>query len=87
LSTKENYNNRSIFLCTYIFEIDLSTKKITSKIKRKVEGVVAKGKDVEALKNDVYAVKSAWSKLKTKEKKWRVYDVIIEKYLGQSFVD
>lgn len=76
-----------MFLCTYIFEIDLSTKKITSKIKRKVEGVVSKGKDIEALKNNEYAIKSAWKRLNTSEKRWRVYDVIIEKYLGQSYVD
>jgi len=49
--------------------------------------VVSKGKDVEALKTNEYAIKSAWKRLNTNEKRWRVYDVIIEKYIGQSFVD
>jgi len=81
------YNNRSIFLCTFYFSIDIGTKKIRSVITRKVEGVVAKGKDIDALKLDDYAVKSAYKKLNTKEKKWWVQKVEIEKYLGQSYVD
>ena len=83
------YTNRSIFLCTFYFSIDMSTKKIRSKARRKAEGVIAKGKDKEALKNDLFAVKRALRKvgIDYDNKKWKIEDIVIEKYLSESLVD
>ena len=76
-------------MCTFIFQINTGTKYIRSKVIRKAKGVVAKGKDLDALRNDVRAVKSALRILKIPydNKKWELKEVIIEKYLSQSFVD
>jgi len=76
-------------MVTFIFVIDMSTKVIRSKAKRTVKGVIAKGKDIDALKNDEFAVKSALRKagIAYESKKWKIYDIIIEKYISESFVD
>ena len=76
-------------MVTFIFIIDMSTKYIRYKAKRTVNGIIAKGKDIEALRNDEYALKSALRKagIAYKSKKWKIYDVIIEKYLSESYVD
>jgi len=76
-------------MCTFIFQINTGTKYIRSKVIRKAKGVVAKGKDLYALRNDVRAIKSALRILKIPydNKKWELKEVIIEKYLSQSFVD
>ena len=81
------YTNRSIFMCTYIFEIDLSTSKTTSKANKRVEGVIVKGKDLEALKNNEWSYQRALSIGGLKGKKVRLKEIIIEKYLSESFVD
>ena len=76
-------------MCTFIFQINTGTKYISSKVIRKANGVIAKGKDLEALRNDVRAIKSALRMLKIPydNKKWELKEVIIEKYLSQSNVD
>lgn len=76
-------------MCTFIFQINTGTKYIRSKVIRKAKGVIAKGKDLEALRNDVRAVKSALRMLKIdySSKKWELKEIIIEKYLSQSLVD
>lgn len=76
-------------MCTFIFQINTGTKYIRSKVIRKANGVIAKGKDLNALRNDVRAIKSALRMLKIpyNNKKWELKEVIIEKYLSQSFVD
>jgi len=67
----------------------MGTKKIRSKVRRKANGVVAKGKDINALRNDLFAVKSALRQIGVSydNKKWKIEDVIIEKYLAESRVD
>ena len=76
-------------MCTFIFQINTGTKYIRSKVIRKAKGVIAKGKDLEALRNDVIAIKSALRMLKIPydNKKWELKEVIIEKYLSQSNID
>ena len=76
-------------MCTFIFQINTGTKYIRSNVIRKANGVIAKGKDLNALRNDVRAIKSALRMLKIPydNKKWELKEVIIEKYLSQSNVD
>lgn len=74
-------------MCTYIFEIDLSTSKIKSKATKRVEGVICKGKDLEALRNNEWSYQRALSIAGLKGKKVRLKEIIIEKYLSESFVD
>ena len=81
------YTNRSIFLCTFVFELDLSTKKITSKTLKRVEGVISKGKGIEGLKKDKWALQRAMSIGGLKGKKVKLKEIIIEKYLSESFWD
>jgi len=74
-------------MCTYIFEIDLSTSKITSKANKRVEGVIVKGKDLEALRNNEWSLNRALSIGGIKGKKWRLKEIIIEKYLSEAMTD
>ena len=76
-------------MCTFIFQINTGTKYIRSKAIRKANGVIAKGKDLNALRNDLRAVKSALRILKIpyENKKWELKEVVIEKYLSESNVD
>ena len=47
------YTNKSIFMCTYVFEIDISTKHIRSVYNKSVSGIIAKGKGIEGIKKDI----------------------------------
>jgi hypothetical protein len=50
-----------------------------------VRGIVAKGKDKDALMKDDYALNRALHYGQIKSKRWRLVDVVIEKYLSESF--
>jgi len=81
------YTNRSIFLCTFVFEINFSTKHIRSFQIKRVKNVVTKGKDVEQMKNDKYALKRALFYGNIGGRRYRLIDIEIEKYICESFVD
>lgn len=78
------YTSKSIFLCDYIFEIDISTKHIRSKYTRRVEGIVVKGKDLAEFYSDNYALNRALSVGKIGNKRWLLVDIIIIKYLSEA---
>lgn len=79
------HTSKSIFLCTYVFEINHSTKHIRSFTTKKVEKIVARGMDKDALMKDKYALSRALHYGQIKSKRWRLVDVVIEKYLSESF--
>lgn len=67
----------------------MSTKRIRSKVRRKAEGIIAKGINEEALGKDLFALKRALRKIGVayENKKWKLERVEIVKYLSESFVD
>jgi len=80
------YTDRSIFMCTYVFEVDLSTSKIKSKSIKVVKYVIAKGNGIEGIKKDEWALNRAISLGGLKGKKVSLKEIIIDKYLSESFV-
>lgn len=67
----------------------MSTKRIRSKVRRKAEGIIAKGINEEALGKDLFALKRALRNIGVsyENKKWKLERVEIIKYLSESFVD
>ena len=74
-------------MCTYVFEINLSTKLKRSFSLKKVSGIIVKGKDQEAMQNDRFALNNALRKANMGNKRHRLVEIIIDKYICEAFVD